>query len=225
MKLQRSLITASIALAGLTIAGTSFAQQTTIKGAEKAPLPSSQNLSDWPCVQGKVENLSVAQFWDGPPIPEKKGWKRDDELQDLVRTLASRRVKLEDAEAAIKRFAEAQAEDARDKRLTDLFVMLFETVNRQRRSIISGIGKYQRAQRERAKEIETQGAAIVVLEQKAAKDEAAAKELEVAQEKFQWASRIFQERQTNIPLACELPILIDERLFALSRSIRGLMES
>ena len=50
-------------------------------------------------------------------------------------------------------------------------------------------------------------------------------ELAQAREKFNWAQRIFQERQSNIPMACELPVILEERLYALSRAIRGNMKS
>jgi hypothetical protein len=217
----------SIALvACLAAAGPIFAQETKIEGEEKpAPIPSSQSMSDWPCVQGRVDQISVAQIWDGPPIGEDKSWVRDKEINDLAKTLASRRVKVEAAEAALKKFADSQPADTRDARLTQVFAALFDTMSSQRRSILSGIGKYQKAQRDRAAELEKEGTEIAKLEQKAASDASAAKELDEANEKFQWTSRIFQDRQMNIPLACELPVLLEERLYEISRTIRGLMKS
>lgn len=213
-------------LAALVSAGPAFAQETAIEGKdEPPPIPSSQTMSDWPCVQGKVDQISVAQVWDGPQIGEDKSWVRDKEIGDLIKTLASRRVKVEDAQAALKKFADSQPADTRDVRLTQVFAALFDAVNSQRRSIIFGIGKYQRAQRDRAAELEKEGTEIAKLEQKVAKDPAAAKELDDANEKYAWTSRIFQDRQTNIPLACELPILIEERFYEITRSIRGLMKS
>jgi len=32
--------------------------------------------------------------------------------------------------------------------------------------------------------------------------------------------RVFSERQQSLPLACEVPVLIEQRLFALGRDIR-----
>ena len=40
------------------------------------------------------------------------------------------------------------------------------------------------------------------------------------QEKFDWNARVFKERQDNIPLACEIPVEIEQRAFAVGRTIR-----
>jgi hypothetical protein len=219
----------ALVLGALFLAAPAYAQmpETKIEGAEQAPIPSTDMMKEWPCVQGKVDNLSVTAIWDGPVLDEAaaKEATRDTEIANLVRTLASRRVPVDQAEDAIKKFADKQAPDARDKRLTQLFNALFETVNNQRKSIIGGIGKYQKSQRQRSAELERQGLEIAKLEKEAPSNEKAAADLATAQEHFQWAQRIFQERQQSIPLACELPILIEERLFELTRSIRGMMKA
>jgi hypothetical protein len=36
---------------------------------------------------------------------------------------------------------------------------------------------------------------------------------------------VFQERQQNIPIACEIPVLVEQRIFALAQSIRALMSN
>jgi hypothetical protein len=218
-----------LALGALVLAAPAYAQKPDVKieGEEEAPIPSADTMKDWPCVQGKVETLSVTAIWDGPALDDAaaKEAARDTEISNLVRTLASRRVPVDKAEAAIKAFADKQAPDARDKRLAQLFNALFETVNNQRKTVITGIGKYQKSQIARSAELERQGTEIAKLEQQAPSDEKAATDLATAQEHFQWAQRIFQERQQSIPLACELPVLIEERLYELAKSIRGLMKA
>jgi len=197
--------------------------QNQIKGADEAPAVDLK--AAWPCVQKKVEVLSVSQVWDGPAIEGLKGWYQDKDITLLMDRLASRRVPVAEAEAAIKKFAEKQPDAARDEKLTLLFAGLFDKVSGQRRSVLAGIEKYQKAQRERAAELERQGTEIAELEKKPATDEAAEKALEQAREKFNWAQRIFQERQQNIPLACELPVLVEERLYAMAQAIRANMKS
>ena len=54
----------------------------------------------------------------------------------------------------------------------------------------------------------------------AASDERARAELAAAEERHQWDVRVFTERQQSIPLACEVPVLIEQRLFELGRAIR-----
>ncbi|WP_072392450.1 hypothetical protein [Hyphomicrobium sp. CS1GBMeth3] len=202
------------------------APQTTIEGEAEATPPPIDMTTDWPCVQRKVESISAAQIWDGPPIEGVKGWFREPGIPDLIELLASRRISLDDAEAAIQKFAKDQPEDKRDEKLTLLFAGLFDKVAGQRRSVMSGIEKYQKSQKERAKELERQSTAIVELEKKVPSGSTEdPPNLADAREKFNWAQRIFQERQTNIPLACEIPVLIEEHLYAVTRAIRNNMTS
>lgn len=201
------------------------APPTTIEGAEEAAPPPIDMTSEWPCVQRRVETLTVAQIWDGPSIEGVKGWFREPGIPDLIEVLASRRVPLAEAEAAIKAFAEAQPQDKRDEKLTLLFAGLFDKVNSQRRTVMSGIVKYQKSQIERAKELERQSTELGKLERTQKLGQEDTPELAQVREKFTWTQRIFQERQSSIPLACELPVLIEERLYALTRAIRSLMTS
>jgi hypothetical protein len=236
--LTASLKTLAPALIGasLLLGPAAFAQS----GDAAVPNPAAQNdpaakqdaappldmTKEWPCVQRKVETLSPTAIWDGPPIDGVKGWFREKDISDLINLISSRRVPVEEAEAKIKEFAAAQPEDQRDAKLVLLFAGLFDKIASQRRVVMSGIVKYQKSQIERAKELERQSSDIGALESKRppgiTED---TPELAQAREKFNWAQRIFQERQSNIPLACELPVLIEERLYALSRAIRGEMKS
>lgn len=201
------------------------APETTIEGKQESEAPPLDVTKDWPCVQRRVETLSVGQIWDGPSVEGLSGWFRDPKLVELIEALSSRRVPLEKAQAAIKRYAEGLPEGERDQKLTLLFAGLFDKVAGQRRTVMSGIVKYQKSQIERSKELERQTTEIARLQDQAASNESVAKELAAAEEKFNWAQRIFQERQSNIPLACELPVLIEERLYAVTRSIRENMKS
>lgn len=178
---------------------------------------------DWPCVQKRVENLSVTAIWDGPPVEEYKDWYRDEAISKLVTKLATRRVAIDKAKAAVDEFAKAQPADKRDAQLSALFNGLFSTVNTQRRGIISGLEKYQRAQKARAAELEQQGVDLAKLKGDIVVDDTSAEPLSPEEEKLYWAGRIFQERQGNISIACELPAAIEERLFELTRHIRSLM--
>lgn len=210
---------------GTLLAGAG-APPTEIQGEAEAEAPPIDMTADWPCVQRKVETLSVTQIWDGPPIDDVKGWFREPGIPDLIEVLASRRITVEEAEAAVETFAKAQPEDKRDEKLVLLFAGLFDKVLGQRRSVMSGIEKYQKSQKERARELERQSSAIVELEKKVPPGSTEdPPELADAREKFNWAQRIFQERQSNIPLACELPVLLEERLYAVTRAIRNNMTS
>jgi hypothetical protein len=180
---------------------------------------------DWPCVQRKIATLTAAQMWDGPPVDGLAGWGDNEAVSKLIAVLVSRRVPLDEAAAAIAAFAAAQPPDKRDDALTLLFAGLLSTTNGDRAVVISGIERFQQRQRARAAELERQGAAIRRLRERAATDEKAQAELAAAEEGYNWDARVFTERQQSLPLACEVPVLIEQRLFELGREIRARMNN
>ncbi len=79
-----------------------------------------------------------------------------------------------------------------------LFAGLFDKLSSQRRVVMAGIVKYQKSQKERARELERQSTEIGALEAKRPPGIADdTPELAAAREKFNWAQRIFQERQSS----------------------------
>ena len=179
--------------------------------------------ADWPCVQRKIATLTSAQMWDGAPVDQLTQWRDSEEMTKLIAVLASRRVPLEQATAAIAQFAAAQPPEQRDDALKLLFAGLLSTVNSDRAVVMSGIERFQQRQKARATEIERQGAAIRHLKEQAVGDEKARAELAAAEERYNWDVRVFSERQQSLPLACEVPVLIEQRLFELGREIRSRM--
>lgn len=174
---------------------------------------------DWPCVQRKVVTLTSTQIWDGPTVEEIKDWQADADVTKLVPGLVSRRIPLDEAVAAIKALADRIPPGARDEAMKRMFAGVLVRINEERSSVIAGVERYQKRQRTRAEEIERQSSEIIKLKE-AAKDDASRKALAEAEEKFKWDTRIFQERQQNIPVACEIPVQIEQRAFELGRAIR-----
>ena len=191
-------------------------------GAPRA-LAADATSADWPCVQRKVAKLTSAQMWDGAPVDDLTKWRDNEEITKLIVVLASRRVSLEQATAAIARFAAAQPQERRDEALKLLFAGLLSTINSDRAVVMSGIERFQQRQKARAAEIERQGTAIRELKERAVNDEKAHAELAAAEDRYNWDVRVFSERQQSLPLACEVPVLIEQRLFALGREIRSRM--
>ena len=73
---------------------------------------------DWPCVQAKVPEISLAAVWAGPPLDDVSGkWKDDDKVSALVAKLAARRTPLEEAQKAITEYLNGAA-DKTGKRKT-----------------------------------------------------------------------------------------------------------
>jgi hypothetical protein len=179
--------------------------------------------ADWPCVQRKMATLTSAQMWDGPDVDELTGWRDNEEMSKLIAVLVSRRVPLEQAAAAVAQFAAAQPQDKRDEALKLLFAGLLSTINNDRAAVMNGIERFQRRQKARAAEIERQDGELRRLKEQAPSDDKARSELAAAEEKHNWDVRIFTERQQSLPLACEVPVVIEQRLFELAREIRSHM--
>src|SRR5262245_48403181 len=159
-------------------------------------------------------------MWDGPPVDDLTQWRDNEEVSKLIAVLASRRVPIEQAAAAIAQFAAAQPQDKRDETLKLLFAGLLSTVNTDRATVMNGIERFQRRQKARASEIERQGAELRQLKERAASDQNARAELAATEDKYNWDVRVFTERQQSLPLACEVPVVIEQRLFELAREIR-----
>jgi hypothetical protein len=178
---------------------------------------------DWPCIQHKVPTLTSAQMWDGPQVDDEERWRDNAEVVKLIPTLASRRVPMEQAAAAIEGFAAAQPKETRDEALKLLFAGLLKTVNADRAVVMSGVERFQKRQKARAEEIQRQGEAIRQLRKNVETDEKARAGLTAAEDRYNWDVRVFTERQQSLPLACEVPVLIEQRLFEIAREIRTRM--
>ncbi len=160
----------------------------------------------------------------GRPQPSTiSRWRDHDDDRKLIAVLASRRVPLDQAAEAVAQFADAQPPDKRDDALKLLFAGLLDIVNSDRAAVMSGIERFQQRQKARAAEIERQGAVLRQLRERAASDQNARSELAAAEDRYQWDVRVFTERQQSLPLACEVPVLIEQRLFELGREIRSRM--
>lgn len=215
----------SIAMLALAVAASAFAL------TARAPVARAIDTAnpDWPCIARKVPELDAAAIWDGPSIDDAKGWNKDDTIRKLSAYLISRRVPLAEAEAAIKKYAGEQAEDARDAKLTELFAAVLSRTNDERKIVMSGIERFHKRQLARAAEIEKMGLALPKGEEAALPTEPTPSgeidKLSDAEEKYKWEVRVFQERQQNIPIACEIPQLMDERAGAVARAIRAEMKN
>lgn len=176
---------------------------------------------DWPCAQAKVPEISLAAVWAGPPLDDiSDKWKEDAKITALVAKLAARRTPLEEAQTAITEFlAGATGEKTMTGRL--LFAGLFDTLNAQRSSVMSGLERVMRKQREAADKIRSDALALQALQDASPPDQPKIDELG---NQLVWETRIFEDRRRVIKFVCEVPTAIDQRLFALGRVIQQEME-
>ena len=175
----------------------------------------------WPCVQAKVATLTPAAIWTGPPFePGAADWASDAEVAALVERLSQRRVPLEDAQREVEAFAAGLGPEA-EARLGLLFAGLFERMDAERSEVVAGIERYARRQVAAARDIRAESAALDARRREEGADPAAVAEEEAT---LDWRIRVFDERRRALPYACEVPRLIEQRLFALGRTITAALE-
>ena len=134
--------------------------------------------------------------------------------------LAARRTPLDEAERTIKEFlAGLSAEKLATGKL--LFAGLFDTLNSQRASVMGGLERVTRKQREAAETIRADTLALQALQDASPPDQPKIDELG---NQLVWETRIFEDRRRVIKFVCEVPTAIDQRLFALGRVIQQEME-
>jgi hypothetical protein len=172
---------------------------------------------DWPCVQAKVPELSIAAMWDGPSVEQAHtAWQDDPSIKNFVERLAARRIPVEEAQKNVADFL-AGAGAAKSDKGAQLFAGLFETLNRQRTEVMNGLERLQRRQKELADRIKADASALHELQDKSQPDQAKIEELGT---RIEWSTRIFEDRRKSVRYACEVPVIIERRLFALGRAIR-----
>ena len=175
---------------------------------------------DWPCQQIKVPALSVASMWAGPDLPDHADWRADPEVSVLVRRLSERRVPIAEAEAKVAGFA-TRAGPQKQARLLVLFLGLFEVMDAERDSVLAGLDRFGRRQRELAAGLRADLAQLNAARAAATPDEAQVNRLT---DQVGWENRVFQERRQVLGTVCDVPGQIEQRLFALARAIQREVE-
>lgn len=175
----------------------------------------------WPCVQRKVPELSLPQIWNGPEIPaEAADWDQDQDVSNLVRELSQRRLSLEEAQQKIRDFAASLPPDEHDLRLFRLVEGLFEHMNRERSDVMSGIERAASRQIALADSVRKETLSVDAL---ARDPKADPTEVQRRTEALNFSTRMFQERAQSITYVCEVPTLIEQRLYRLANTVAPLI--
>ncbi len=186
-----------------------------------AALAADPRYPDWPCAQIKVPELSIAAVWAGPPIDDVgSAWEDDPAIKNLVVQLAARRTPLPDAEKRISEVVTGSAAE-RQQKAKLIFAGLFKTLNQERGEVMNGIERFTRKQKEFADQIRATVFELRAVQDAPRHDEAKIDELG---SRIEWETRVFEERQKTIGYVCEVPVLIEQRLFALARAIAQSLE-
>jgi hypothetical protein len=177
---------------------------------------------DWPCQQLKVPEISVAAVWSGPSIEAIDTTKPVDMKQgELVGRLAARRTSMEDARKLIADYLSGTNEEKQDKAKV-LFSALFSTLNGQRDQVMSGIERFSRKQKAMAEDIREKTQKMRQAQDMPNADQAQNDELA---SQLLWQTRIFEDRRKTTSYMCDVPVLIEKRLFDLGSAIQNVLNS
>ena len=189
--------------------------------ASSPALATDPRYPDWPCAQAKVPEISLPAVWAGPSLDDVGDkWNDDAKVSALVTKLAARRTLLDEAEKDVKEFLGSAAND----KVTAgkmLFAGLFDTLNAQRSSVMNGLERVMRKQREAAEKVRDDTLALQALQSASSPDQPKIDELS---NQLLWETRIFEDRRRVVKYVCEVPTAIDQRLFALARAIQQEIE-
>ena len=182
-----------------------------------SPLRADPRYPDWPCVQPKVPELSAATMWNGPSIADVGDtWQDDAKVKDLVERIAARRTPLDAAQKAIGEFIVGTPAEKQQK-AKQVFAGLFGTLSAERNQVMDGLERTSRKELDLAAKIKSDVADLRGLEDKPDADQSEVKNLG---NEVEWSTRIFEDRRKTIRYVCEVPATIEQRLFALARTIQ-----
>ncbi len=171
---------------------------------------------DWPCRQLKVPELSIAAIWPGAAEGIENPAAQVPGLDGIAALLAQRRTPMEEAEKQISAVI-AGTEAEKKEKANALFMKLFDALNAQRFQVMNGLERAYRRQKDFAEKIRADMAKLRGLSEEKAGEAPSREEL---LQQVQWETRIFDERRKTLSYACEVPVQIDQRLFALARVIQ-----
>ena len=192
----------------------------------EAALPSPADAADprdpdWPCMQAKVPEMSVASMWDGPSIADVgNSWEDDPKINDLVVRLAARRTPLDAAEKAIADVITGSAAEKQDK-AKKIFAGVFQTLSQQRSEVMSGIDRVARKEKELANKIRSDVTACANCRINRSKTNPRSMR---SPRKLNGARGFSTIDANRFRYVCEVPTIIEQRVFALGRAIRQALD-
>ncbi len=170
----------------------------------------------WPCIQRKVEDLSLGLMWPHQ-IAENETTEHSADIDEIAGLLALRRIELEDLQPQVAEFAARYNGDP--DIMGRVFQRVFETLSKRRKRIIAGIGEFSLNQIDLAEKIDL---ARVEMEQALSADPPDYDRVDALEEQLDWDQLIYTDRQRSITYLCETPQILERRLFAISQMLQQL---
>ncbi|WP_299638902.1 hypothetical protein [uncultured Ruegeria sp.] len=168
----------------------------------------------WPCIQRKVEDLSLGLMWPYQ-VPDSETTEDSADIDEIAGLLALRRIDLEDLRPQVAEFASRYNGDP--DILGQVFQRVFDTLSKRRKRIIAGIGEFSLNQIDMAEKIDL---ARVEMEQALSSDPPDYDRIDALEEQLDWDQLIYSDRQRSITYLCETPQIIERRLFAISQMLQ-----
>lgn len=181
------------------------------------PAPAA-DFSDptWPCIQRKVEALSVGLMWPEPIDEAPLAGDVAADISDLAQRFALRRLALDEVRPALDAFV---AEHGADRALLGrVFAGAFDRLAGTRRQIMAGIEEYSLSQIDLAARIEAAREEMDTLMQA---DEPDFDRVDALEEQIDWDERIYNERRESLTYVCETPVLIEKRLYETAQMLQS----
>jgi hypothetical protein len=192
-------------------------------GAFAAGPPSADTAAldpNWPCDQIKIDHLSLATMWGGPPLGNfLNDWQQYPKAAALAQRLAQRRVPIAEAQAEITSFANA----AGDQRQTELLAFvggLFSLLDQERFAVIQGLDRFGARQKSYAAQIRGEATALHEAQDAAQPDQ---QKISKLGQEISWDMRVFADRKSMISYACFVPDEIEHRLYELVGTASNLL--
>ena len=173
----------------------------------------------WPCIQRKVEGLSVGLMWPLPVEDVALTPETEDAVESLAGRFALRRLPVEEIAPDLDAFVAAHGRDT--ALLGRVFIESFDRLAGVRARIMDGIADYSLSQIALSERIEGDRAAISAEMAKAEPDFDLVDDLE---ERLDWDQRVYEDHRQALTYVCETPVLIERRLYAVAQALLAAVE-
>lgn len=173
----------------------------------------------WPCIQRKVESLSVGLMWPYPVADTERASDVQADIDELASLFALRRLKLEEIEPALAAFT---AKHGRNPDLLGaVFVDAFDRLSATRKVIIKGISDYSFSQIALAEKID---AARTEMTELMAAEKPDFDKVDALEAQADWDERIYTDRAKSLTYVCETPVLLEKRIYAIAQMLLAVAE-
>lgn len=186
-----------------------------------SPSPASAALDpDWPCEQIKIDHMSLATMWGGPPLGKfLTDWQKYPAAAALAQRLAERRVPIAEAQAEIAAFAKTQGAE-RETELLAFMGGLFSLLDQERFAVVQGLDRFGARQISYAAQIRGEITALQAAQDAAKPDQ---KKIAALSQEVYWDTRVFADRRSMMSYACFVPDEIEHRMFVLAGTTANLL--